>query len=385
MSALSEVLVVSLEQAVAAPYATRLLAEAGARVIKVEREEGDFARAYDTVVNDESTFFVWLNAGKESLVLDVKEAADQALLRALLAKADVFIQNLRPGALDRLGFSYTEVATLNPRLVMCSISGYGNEGPLAEMKAYDFLVQAEAGLCSVTGTPDGPTRAGISICDISTGLTAYGEILRALLERAKTGCGQFLDISLFATLSEWMSVPLALYKYGGRLLTGTGLDHPQIAPYGAYATQDGLIIIAVQNHREWLSLCAVLGCPGLAEDARFNTIPARVQHRAELKIELESIFLRYTREALAGILDRGSIAYGRINNVHDVWAHPALKTKDVISRGQTATFVRRVCDTSTAPRVVPELGAHSAAIRREFLPEQAQATTTHQPSQGESS
>jgi len=367
MSALADILVVSMEQAVAAPYATRLLAEAGARVIKIEREDGDFARAYDTVVNGESTFFVWLNAGKESLILDVKNPEDQTLLRAMLAKADVFIQNIRPGALDRIGFSWEEVRILNPRLVMCSISGYGNTGPLAEMKAYDFLVQAEAGLCSVTGTPDLPTRAGISICDISTGLTAYGEILRSLLERTKTGVGQFLDISLFETLSEWMSVPLALYKYGGRLLTGTGLDHPQIAPYGAYATKDGLIIIAVQNHREWLSLCTTLGCETLANDERFNTIPARVENRAALKVELEKIFLQHTRDELARILDRGGIAYGRINNVRDVWAHPALKTKEVLSRGQAATFVRRVCDRADAPRVVPELGAHTAAIRREFL------------------
>lgn len=369
MAALADVLVVSMEQAVAAPYATRLLAEAGARVLKIEREEGDFARAYDTVVNGESTFFVWLNAGKESLLLDVKKPADQALLRAMLAKADVFIQNIRPGALDRIGFSWEDVAALNPRLIMCSISGYGNAGPLAEMKAYDFLVQAEAGLVSVTGTPDMPTRAGISICDISTGLTAYGEILRALLERAQTGRGQFLDISLFETLSEWMSVPLALYRYGGRLLTGTGLDHPQIAPYGAYATKDGLIIIAVQNHREWLSLCATLGCAALAEDERFKSIPARVENRAALKAELEKIFMQYTRDELARILDQGSIAYGRINNMREVWSHPALKTKEVVSRGQRATFVRRVCDQSTTPRVVPELGAHTAAIRREFLPD----------------
>ncbi len=367
MNALSDTLVVSLEQAVAAPYATRLLAEAGARVIKVEREEGDFARAYDTIVNGESTFFVWLNAGKESLVLDVKNAADQALLRAILSKTDVFIQNLRPGSLDRIGFSYEAVSKLNPRLIMCSISGYGNEGPLAEMKAYDFLVQAESGLCSVTGTPAEPTRAGISICDISTGLTAYGEILRALLERAKTGRGQFLDISLFETLGEWMSVPLALYKYGGKMPTGTGLDHPQIAPYGAYATKDGLIIIAVQNHREWLSLCATLECPKLADDPRFETIPLRVENRAVLKIELEAIFLRHTRAELAKILDNGNIAYGRINDMRDVWAHPALRTKDVVSQGKVATFVRRVCDKSVDPRIVPGLGEHTANIRREFV------------------
>lgn len=366
MAALTDVLVVSLEQAVAAPYAARLLAEAGARVIKIEREEGDFARAYDTVVNGESTFFVWLNAGKESLVLDVKSPDDLALLRKMLAKADVFIQNIRPGAVDRLGLGYADLARENPGLIMCSISGYGNEGPLAEMKAYDFLVQAEAGLCSVTGTDGVPTRCGISICDISTGLTAYSEILRALLERGRTGRGQFLDISLFDVLSEWMSVPMALYKYGGKLIKGTGLDHPQIAPYGAYATSDGQIIIAVQNHREWLDLCRILKAPELASDSRFSTIPDRVTHRAALKVELEKHFAAHTRESLAKLLDEGNIAWGRLNTVEDVWSHPALKTKEVLSGDRSATFVRRVCDTAEDPRLVPAIGEHSAAIRSEF-------------------
>ena len=366
MAALTDVLVISLEQAVAAPYAARLLAEAGARVIKIEREEGDFARAYDSVVNGESTFFVWLNAGKESLVLDVKDAADQALFLKLIGKADVLLQNLRPGALERLGLDYARLSEVNPRLVMCNISGYGMTGPLAEMKAYDFLVQAEAGLCSVTGTDGVPTRCGISIADISTGLTAYSEILRALLERGRTGRGQLLDISLFDVLSEWMSVPMALFRYGGRKLTGTGLDHPQIAPYGAYATQDGQIIIAVQNHREWLSLCEALACPALAADPRFATIPARVEHRAALKVELEKIFMQHTRDSLTELLDRGNIAWGRLNDVEDVWSHPALKTKEVVSGDKHATFVRRVCDTAQGPRRVPALGEHSAAIRAEF-------------------
>ncbi len=371
MKALDGILVVALEQAVAAPYATRLLAEAGARVIKIEREEGDFARAYDTAVNGESAFFVWLNAGKESLILDVKNADDQNLLREMLKQADVFIQNVRPGALDRLGFSYAEVSNLNPKLIMCSISGYGNEGELAEMKAYDFLVQAESGLVSITGTPDAPARCGASICDISTGLTAYAEIMRAVIERDHaehgTGRGQFLDISLFDVMSEWLSVPLALYKYSGRLLTGAGLDHPQIAPYGAYATKDGLIIISIQNHREWLSLCDTLGRPELATDERFKTIPLRVEHRAALKVELEAIFTQYTRDELGKIFDRGSIAYGRINNMRDVWQHPALKTKEVVSGDKSATMVRRVCDTESIPRKIPRVGEHNAAIRQEFL------------------
>ncbi len=367
MGGLSNTLVVSLEQAVAAPYASRLLAEGGARVIKIERDEGDFARHYDSVVHGESAYFVWLNSGKESIVLDVKRAEDLALMRAMLCRADVFIQNLRPGAVDRLGLGYEAVSALNPRLVMCSISGYGLTGEHADMKAYDFLVQAETGLCSVTGTPQLPARCGISVCDISTGLTAYGEILRALLDRTVTGRGQHLDISLFDVMSEWMSVPLVYYKYAGKLLRGTGLDHAQIAPYGAYDTADGIIVIAVQNHREWLDLCKLVGRPELASDRRFKNNELRVEHRAALKVELELFFKRYTRVELARILEEGNIAYGRINTVRDVWEHPQLKTKDVESQGQCSTFARRVCDSGDAPRHVPTLGEHTAAIRQEFL------------------
>ncbi len=366
MSALEGILVVSLEQAVAAPYCARLLAEAGARVIKIEREEGDFARHYDTVVNGESAFFVWLNAGKESIVLDVKNAEDLALMKRMIAKADVFIQNIRPGAVDRLGLGWQDVHALNPRAIMCSISGYGLTGELADMKAYDFLVQAESGLVSLTGTPTEPARVGISVCDISTGATAYGEILRALIERGRTGLGQHLDVALFDVMTEWMSVPLAYYEYAGKRLTGIGLDHTQISPYGAHRTKDGLIIIAVQNHREWLNLCKVIGRPALADDERFKTIPLRVANRAALTAELEAFFMQHTREALSRLLDAGDIAYGRINFVDDVLKHPALKTKQVVSQGLVANFVRRVCDNEQVPRVVPGLGEHTATVRAEF-------------------
>lgn len=366
MSALEGILVVSLEQAVAAPYCARLLAEAGARVIKIERDDGDFARHYDTVVNGESAFFVWLNAGKESIVLDVKREDDLALLKRMVAKADVFIQNIRPGAVDRIGLGWEDVHALNPRAIMCSISGYGLKGELADMKAYDFLVQAESGLVSLTGTPDAPARIGISMVDISTGATAYGEILRALIERSRTGRGQHLDVALFDVVTEWASVPLAYYEYAGKRLTGTGLDHTQIAPYGAHQTKDGLIIIAVQNQREWVNLCKVVGRPELAEDERFRTIPLRVANRPALTAELETFFRQFTRIELAKLLDAGDIAYGRINYVDDVLKHPALKTKQVVSQGRVANFVRRVCDDSQTPRVVPGLGEHSAAIRAEF-------------------
>lgn len=366
MSALEGTLVVSLEQAVAAPYCARLLAEAGARVLKIEREEGDFARHYDTVVNGESAFFVWLNAGKESIVLDVKHEDDLALLKRMVARADIFIQNIRPGAVDRLGLGWNDVQALNPRTIMCSISGYGLTGELAEMKAYDFLVQAESGLVSLTGTPTEPARIGISVADIATGATAYGEILRALIERGRTGRGQHLDVALFDVMTEWASVPLAYYECAGKRLTGTGLSHTQIAPYGAHRTRDGLIIIAVQNHREWINLCKVIGRPELADDERFRTNPLRVTNRAALTAEIEAFFTQYTRVELAKLLDAGDIAYGRINYVDDVLKHPALKTKQVISQGKTANFVRRVCDREQTPRVVPGLGEHTAAIRAEF-------------------
>lgn len=366
MAALTGTLVVSLEQAVAAPYCARLLVEAGARVIKIEREEGDFARHYDTVVHGESAYFVWLNAGKESIVLDVKDGGDIGLLKRLIARADVFIQNIRPGAVERLGLGWAEVEKINPRAVMCSISGYGDAGEIAEMKAYDFLVQAESGLCSVTGSPGEPSRVGVSVCDISTGLAAYGEILRALLERGHSGRGQHVEVSLFDVMAEWMSVPLAYYKYGQRKLTGTGLDHTQIAPYGAHRTKDGLIIIAVQNQREWVNLCKVLGQPALAHDPRYHSIPLRVQNRAQLTADIEAFFLRYTRAEIAEKLDAGDIAYGRINSVDDVWQHRALKTKEVRSQGQLATFVRRVCDPGTLIREVPTLGQHTQAVQAEF-------------------
>ncbi len=367
MSAFSDLLVVSLEQAVAAPYTTRLLAEAGARIIKIERVEGDFARHYDTIVNGESAYFVWLNAGKESIVLDVKNDEDLDLLQRLISAADIFIQNLRPGAVARFGLDFAHVAALNPKLVMCSISGYGESGPASDKKAYDFLVQAESGLTSITGLPDAPVRCGISVCDIATGLTAYGEILRALFERTVTGRGTHVEVSLFDVMSEWMTVPLVYYKYGGKILRGTGLDHTQIAPYGAHQTADGLIIIAVQNHREWLDLCEkVLGQALLAQDPRFKDNAQRVQNRAALTAELEKHFKRFTRAQLAEQFDIAGIAYGNINNVQEVWDHPALKTKSVLSGGREAIVVRRVCDANEKAREIPRLDEHGEKIRAEF-------------------
>jgi itaconate CoA-transferase len=368
MGAFSNTLVVSLEQAVAAPYCTRLLAEAGARVIKVERPGGDFARHYDTIVNGESAYFVWLNSGKESLLLDAKNHEDKRLLSAMLEKADVFIQNLRPGAVEALGFGYDDLVKTNPRLIMCSISGYGSKGVYAEKKAYDFLVQGETGLCSITGAPGEPARVGISVCDISTGLTAYGEILRALLERNHSGTGAHLDVSLFDVMTEWMSVPLVVYKYGERLLTGTGLDHAQIAPYGVHQAADGPFIIAVQHQGEWHDLCEkVLGQPDLAQDPRFTTNVLRIDNRPALTREIEKFTRQFTRAEISQKMEASGIAYGNLNNCHDVWDHPALKTKEVASGGKTAVFVRRVCDTQTQARSIPALGEHTDGLRDEFL------------------
>lgn len=367
MSVLSGMLVVALEQAVAAPYASRLLAEGGARVVKIEREEGDFARDYDQTIEGESAYFVWLNAGKESIVLDVKKAGDMAVLMNMLARADVFLQNLRPGACARLGLDYESLSAANPGLVMCSISGYGEGGALSELKAYDFLVQAESGLCAVTGTQDWPARVGVSVCDISTGLTAYSEILRALLERSGSGRGRHVEVSLFDVMAEWMGVPLAYAKYAGKVLTGTGLHHTQIAPYGAHETADGLIIIAIQNQREWFKLCElVLGNAALATDPRFKTNVDRVANREALIAEIETVFKRHPRTELAKLLESADIAYGRINRPDEVWDHPQLKTKQVELNGHLITFTRRPGDDGTVTRSVPKLGAHSEALKREF-------------------
>lgn len=362
-----ELLVVSIEQAVAAPYASRLFAEGGARVIKIERPEGDFARAYDTVVLGDSAFFVWLNAGKESIELDLRAEQDKALVESMLAGADVFIQNLKPGAVDRLGFGWEAAQKINPRLVMCSISGYGSSGDYAEMKAYDALIQAESGLCSVTGAPQTPSRVGISVCDIAAGLTAYGEILKALLQRHHTNTGDHVQVPLFEVMAEWMAVPMAYYKYGGRVLTGTGMHHELIAPYGAFATKNGQIFVAVQNDREWVQLCTkVLQREDLVRHKLFANNQLRIRNVDALRAELESIFTQHESLELARMLHSHGIANGRVNTVDMVWEHPQLRTKTIESDGKRSTWVRRVGDDGSIVRKVPTKGEHTDALRREF-------------------
>ena len=366
VAALTGTLVVTLEQAVAAPYCSRLLAEGGARVIKLERPDGDFARYYDDVIMGDSGYFVWLNAGKESLVVDLKRASDVALVRNMLTRADVYIQNLRPGAVDRLGLGYADVSTHNPGLVMCSISGYGLEGEYAQAKAYDALIQAESGVCSITGRPDEPAKVGASICDISTGLSAYGEILKALLAKGASGKGQHIDVSLFEVMAEWMAVPMAYYEYGGKLLTGTGMDHGMIAPYGTFRAADGPIFIVVQNHREWLALCStVLERPQLATDPRFETNALRMENKDALRAQIETNFSRFTRAEMSAKLDRGNIAHGNINSVREALQHPALRTKTVVTSGHEARLAKRVGD-SGATTEVPGLNQHGDNLRSEF-------------------
>ena len=367
MGALTDTLVVSLEQAVAAPYCTRLLAEAGARVLKVERPGGDFARHYDTIVNGESAYFVWLNSGKESLLLDVKDEEDKRLLSALLAEADVFIQNLRPGAVEKLGLGFDTLCERNPSLVMCSISGYGNQGEYSKMKAYDALIQAESGLCSVTGPPGQPSKVGSSVCDISTGLTAYGEILKALLKRGRDNIGSHVECSLFGVLSEWMAVPLLFYEYGEKLLGGTGMDHPQIAPYGAYQTGDGPIFIVIQNPREWQLLCEKgLERPELTNDPRFSSNEKRVENREELKQCFENIFKKMSRSEVSRKLLAAGIACGNINSIADLALHPALQRRTMEVNGKTFSTIRRTGDASRKALAVPEKNEHGDKLREEF-------------------
>ena len=281
---LDGVLVVSLEQAVAAPYCSSRLADAGARVIKIERSEGDFARGYDSVVHGESAYFVWLNRGKESLVLNIKDEADAELLQNILSKSDVFIQNLAPGAAARAGLGSDELRAKYPRIITVDISGYGEEGPYADMKAYDLLVQAETGLSSVTGRPEGPGRVGVSACDISCGMYSYMAVLEALIERDQKGEGSAIRTSLFEGMADWMNVPLLTYDYSNKIPPRVGLNHPSIAPYGAYPTQDGgEILISIQNEREFVRLASeVLQRPDMPEDKKFRSNEARCANRPAL-------------------------------------------------------------------------------------------------------
>ena len=368
---LEGLLVVSVEQAVAAPYASMKLAESGARVVKVERPEGDFARLYDADAKGLSSYFVWLNKGKESIRLDLKEGGDRALLAAMVSKADVFIQNLMPGAFERLGLPVEDMRKANPRLVTCSISGYGSDGAWRANKAYDLLVQAEAGLAGITGTPDEPGRVGVSICDIAAGMTAFQAILQALFGRERGGEGRHIEVSLFHALADWMNVPYVQHLHGGKEIGRVGLHHPSIAPYGAYACADGgQVLFSIQNEREWARLCAeVLGDAGIATDARFDSNINRVANRPALDEIILEAFGGAGRDAIADRLHRAGIAYGRLNGMEDLVRHPQTRTITVKTSAGDMRIIApgAVMDGMLAEgRAVPDLDAQGEALRDEF-------------------
>ena len=335
---LDGITVVALEQAVAAPYCTSRLADAGARVIKVERPEGDFARGYDHDVFGESSYFVWINRGKESVVLDLRQPADKDRLHALIAQADVFVQNLAPGAAARLGFGSAMLRERHPRLITCDISGYGEDGPLQHLKAYDLLVQAEAGLVAVSGAPGPWGRIGVSICDISAGMNALIGVQQALLQRQRTGRGGGVQVSLFGSAAELMAVPYLQARYGAKAPERVGLKHPSIAPYGSFTCSDGReIVLSIQNEREWAAFCArVLGDAAIATDPRFADNASRVRHRADLEAAVQAVFGRLTHAEAIDRLTEAQTAFGAINSVHDLIEHPQLRTKPMMVNGRRA-------------------------------------------------
>ncbi|MDE2851950.1 MAG: CaiB/BaiF CoA-transferase family protein [Acidobacteriota bacterium] len=366
---LDGILVVAIEQAVAAPLATCRLADAGARVIKVEREGGDFARGYDGS-GGVSAYFAWLNRGKESIVLDIKDAEDRTLLERIVERADVFIQNLAPGAAARAGFGSKELGKHHPRLITCDISGYGEEGPYRSMRAYDLLVQAESGVASITGSPAEPGRVGVSICDFATGIYAYSAILEALIERERTGAGRNVEATLFHTMADWMAVPLLRFEQQGLDWPRVGLGHPTIVPYGLFQLSDGdSVLIGVQNDREFVRLCnEVLDQPELAEAYPRNVDRANARDTVEGAIR--AVFLRHDRASIQAALNQARIAYGFLNDVAALSRHPQLRrARQPLPDGTEIDMVAPAAVPNEPGKrlpPVPELDEHGAAIRAEF-------------------
>ncbi|MFC8566909.1 CaiB/BaiF CoA transferase family protein [Streptomyces sp. NPDC057245] len=370
---LSGITVVSIEQAVAAPFATRQLADLGARVIKVERPGGgDFARRYDTAVHGESSYFVWLNRSKESVTLDLKSDAGREILEQLLAEADVFVQNLAPGAAGRMGLGVQDLAERFPSLIPCSVSGYGTSGPWADRKAYDMLVQCQTGLVSLTGNEHGSARVGVSIADIAAGMYAYSGILAALLKRATTGVAGAVEVSLFEALAEWVSQPAYYTRFGGTQPPRVGTQHATIAPYGAYTAADGKdVLLSVQNEREWAALCErFLHRPELVADERFASTSDRVAHRAELNAILAARFTELSGAEAMELLDRTGIANAGVNDIEDLLAHPVLEERDRwrdvrLPGGVTVPALLPPADLAgVLPRMgaVPAAGEHTAGV-----------------------
>jgi itaconate CoA-transferase len=367
---------VALEQVIAGPFATRQLAELGARVIKIERPGGgDAARAYDRTVNGMSSHFVWTNRSKESLALDVKHPRAAEILERLVRKADVFLQNLAPGAVERLGLGSSELRKKHPRLIWCGISGYGPAGPYAEKKAYDLLVQCEAGLLSVTGTPSQPAKAGIPVADIAAGMYAYSSILAALLRRERTGEGATLDITMFEALGEWMGFPAYFTAYGGSPPPRSGAHHATIVPYGPFRAGDGgTVFLSVQNEREFVRFCeGVLRNPGLAQDPRFASSPARQANRAAMHDTIEAVFSKLDSNEVVERLEKADIANARLNSMQEFWDHPQLKARGRWRKvgspaGEIDALKPPANIEGMEPRMgpVPAVGQHGRAILEEL-------------------
>ena len=373
---LDGITVVSLEHAIAAPFCTRQLADLGARVIKVERPgTGDFARAYDSRVKGQASHFVWTNRSKESLTLDLKQPAALAILKDLLGQADVLVQNLAPGAAARMGLSFEALSQLHPKLIVCDISGYGEDGPYRDKKAYDLLIQSEAGMLSITGTPDEPSKAGNSMADIAAGMYAYTGILSALLLRAKTGQGSHIDVSMLESLAEWMGYPLYYAFEGAPPPPRTAASHASIYPYGPFQAGDGgTVMLGLQNEREWKLFCeVVLEDAGLAGDARFDSNARRNEHREALKAIILATFASLNTAEVVARLDAAQIANARMNSMAEVWAHPQLKARErwqsvdsptgaipaLLPPGRNSAFDYRM-------DAIPAVGQHTEAILREL-------------------
>src|SRR5436309_3510988 len=360
MLPLEGLIVVSVEQAVAAPFCSSRLADAGAHVVKVERPEGDFARGYDAAAKGQSSYFVWLNRGKDSVVIDLAGKDGRAKLEDLIAGADVLLQNLKPGSMDKLGFALQRLRKDYPRLICCTISGYGDEGPYAHRKAYDLLIQAESGLASITGGPDGPSRVGVSIVDIATGATAHAAILEALISRSRDGHGADIRISMFDVMADWLSVPL-LNAEAGNPPQRMGLAHPSIAPYGVFRSGDGRdILISIQSEREWKKLCSdVLGRPDLPDDPRFATMVERVRNRTLTDNAVADIFATLTRDELLKRLSAADIAFAEVNSMAELAVHPHLRRIEVETPAGAVSYPAPAPIFVDAPRhygAVPAIG-----------------------------
>lgn len=372
---LDGVLVVSIEQAVAAPFATRQLADLGARVIKIERDSGDFARKYDVAVDGEASYFVWLNRSKESVVLDLKDPTDIARILEIIDQADVFVQNLAPGAAERLGLGAEALTARNPSLVHVSVSGYGENGPLSTKKAYDLLIQCESGLLSVTGTPQDPAKVGVSIADIAAGMYAYTGVLAALLNRAKTGRGDVIEVSMLEALGEWMQQPELYARYGGSQQPRSGASHATIAPYGPFRAGDGVVFFGIQNEREWALFCRdVLGQAELAAAEEYENNTNRVANREALAELIEREFAALSVAEATARLDAAGIANAELRDLARFAAHPQLAARErwidvVTPSGEVSMLRPPVTSKTQGLRVdpVPALGAHTESVLREFI------------------